>query len=58
MDSTEIDIGWCEYTVCQTGAAVKNILDVLAKSQKIQRELVDIGVLRYPTKQCPYFKVG
>lgn len=57
LESTKIDIGWCEYAVCQTGAAVKNLWEVLAKTQKVQRELIDIGVLRYPSKKSPHFKV-
>ncbi|KAL0636928.1 hypothetical protein Q9L58_004030 [Maublancomyces gigas] len=57
LRTTKIDTEWCKYTVCQTGAAIQNIVKVVAKSQKINQELVDIGVLTYPTKESPHFKV-
>jgi len=57
LDSTKVDIGWCEWMVCKTGSEVKRVWEYLGKAERIDRTLVDIGVLRYPTKENPYFKV-
>lgn len=57
LASMKADIGWCEWMVCKTGSEIKSFWEILAKSERIDKTLVDIGVLRYPTKVNPYFKV-
>lgn len=57
LDDTKIDIDTLGAVVAMTGAHV-NDLETLVYSHCIQeKEVMDIGVLRYPDIDHPYFKV-
>ncbi|KAJ6479839.1 hypothetical protein C8R45DRAFT_933627 [Mycena sanguinolenta] len=43
--------------VATTGAAIDNFVTFLAKNKHREKTIVDIGVLRYPDIDHPYFKV-
>ncbi|KAI0329992.1 hypothetical protein GY45DRAFT_1251649 [Cubamyces sp. BRFM 1775] len=55
--STHIDIKVMADIVAQTGAMVKSFGSVLYEKEEHQKTIVDIGVLRFPDLDNPYFKV-
>ncbi|KAH9886198.1 hypothetical protein C8Q73DRAFT_282765 [Cubamyces lactineus] len=55
--STRIDIKVMAAIVAQTGAMVKSFGSVLYEKEIHQKTIVDIGVLRFPDLDHPYFKV-
>lgn len=44
--------------VAQTGATVDSFETFWAKHESHEQTMLDIGVLRFPDIQNPYFKVG
>ena len=56
--STNIDIKVMADIVAQTGAMVKSFGSVLYEKEEHQKTIVDIGVLRFPDLDNPYFKVS
>lgn len=57
LNSTKIDINVLANIVAQTGAAVDSFESFFAKEEHQEQTLVDIGVLRFPDIDHPYFKV-
>ncbi|KAF9189338.1 hypothetical protein BGZ49_003822 [Haplosporangium sp. Z 27] len=57
LTSTKIDIDVLGNIVGWTGATVENFETVFAKNEYHEQTLVDIGVLRYPDIEHPYFKM-
>ncbi|KAI0374519.1 hypothetical protein BV20DRAFT_977162 [Pilatotrama ljubarskyi] len=57
LNSTHIDIGVMARIVAQTGASITSIETAIYKVAEHTKRLVDIGVLRFPDPQHPYFKV-
>lgn len=57
LRSTKIDIKVLAEIVAQTGATITNVETLFFKEESHERNLVDIGVLRYPDIDQPYFKV-
>ncbi|KDR77777.1 hypothetical protein GALMADRAFT_65750, partial [Galerina marginata CBS 339.88] len=43
--------------VAQTGATVDSFESFFAKTEKHEKTIVDIGVLRFPDQDHPYFQV-
>lgn len=58
MRSTKIDIKVLANIVAQTGATVDAFVTVFYKEEKHEKTVVDIGVLRFPDIDNPYFKVS
>ena len=56
--STNIDIEVMADIVAQTGAMVKSFGSVLYEKEIHQKTIVDIGVLRFPDIDNPYFKAS
>ncbi|KAJ6620954.1 hypothetical protein B0H10DRAFT_1875405 [Mycena sp. CBHHK59/15] len=57
LKSTKIDINVVGAIVAQTGATIDAIETLIYKSESHEKTLVDIGVLRFPDIDNPYFKV-
>lgn len=57
LKDTKIDIDFLADIVAQTGATVDSFLTLFGKHERHERDLVDIGILRYPEKTMPYFKL-
>ncbi|KAL2270014.1 hypothetical protein VTJ83DRAFT_2198 [Remersonia thermophila] len=57
LNSTQIDIGVLADIVAQTGATVDHAETILYKHERHEKTLVDIGVLRFPDPENPFFKV-
>lgn len=57
LNSTKIDINVLAKIVAQTGATVDSFESFFAKEEHHEQTLVDIGVLRFPDIDHPYFKV-
>lgn len=57
LDSTQIDIEGLASVVASTGARVDSIQTVFLKSEHREQTLLEIGVLRYPDIDNPFFKV-
>ncbi|KAJ7336331.1 hypothetical protein DFH08DRAFT_706404 [Mycena albidolilacea] len=57
LDSTMIDIKVMAEIVAQTGATVDSVAALIHKIEHHEKTLVDIGVLRFPDPDHPYFKV-
>ncbi|KAJ3559796.1 hypothetical protein NP233_g11176 [Leucocoprinus birnbaumii] len=57
LGSTKIDINVLGKIVAQTGATVDSFQTVFYKTEHHEKVLVDIGVLRFPDEEHPYFKV-
>ncbi|OBZ69817.1 hypothetical protein A0H81_10529 [Grifola frondosa] len=56
-DADIIDIGVFSEIVATTGAAVEHLEHIIKKNEKLEKSVVDVGVLRYPDIENPYFKV-
>ncbi|KAL6300015.1 hypothetical protein BKA93DRAFT_741383 [Sparassis latifolia] len=57
LNSTKIDIDVMGSIVAQTAATVVSLETLIYKQESHSKTLVDIGVLRYPDPDHPYFKV-
>lgn len=57
LKSTKIDINVLGRIVAETGATVSNFEDFWGKHEFNQQNMVDIGILRCPDIDHPYFKV-
>ncbi|KAI0654173.1 hypothetical protein C8Q70DRAFT_937231 [Cubamyces menziesii] len=57
LKGTHIDINVMAAIVAQTGAMVNSLGSLLYMKEEHQKTLVDIGVLRFPDLDNPYFKV-
>lgn len=57
MQSTKIDVDVLAKIVAQTGATVDSFEAFFAKHEYHEKTLVDIGVLRFPDIDNPFFKV-
>ncbi|KAI4721258.1 hypothetical protein E4T48_02464 [Aureobasidium sp. EXF-10727] len=57
LDSTKIDINTLGRIVAQTGATVTDLESVFGKEEVHEQTMVDIGILRYPDLDNPFFKV-
>ncbi|KAF8206652.1 hypothetical protein K438DRAFT_1962984 [Mycena galopus ATCC 62051] len=57
LNSTKIDIKVFADIVATTGAAIDSFLSFFSKTEHHEKTVVDIGVLRYPDIDHPYFKV-
>ena len=57
IKSTMIDINTLGRIVAQSGATIDSFESFFAKSEKHQKTMLDIGVLRYPDIDNPFFKV-
>ena len=58
IKSTKIDIDVLAQIVAQTGATVDSFETFFAKDEHHEQTLVDIGVLRFPDIDHPFFKVS
>jgi hypothetical protein len=58
LDATKIDIDVLAKIVAQTGATVDSFETLLYKKEKHEKTMVDIGILRFPDIDHPYFKVS
>ncbi|BBN08865.1 hypothetical protein MPTK1_4g15100 [Marchantia polymorpha subsp. ruderalis] len=57
LNQTKIDINTLAKIVAQSGAAVDSFEAFWVKHEKHEQTLVDIGVLRFPDLEHPYFKL-
>lgn len=57
LESTKIDINVLGRIVAQTGATVDSFEAFFAKSEHHEQTIIDIGVLRFPDIDHPFFKV-
>ena len=57
LDSTKIPIADVANLVAETGAAVTSLPTAVYRNKEFTRHLVDLGVLRFPDVDHPYFKV-
>ena len=57
LKDTRIDIDLMADIVAQTGATIDTFLNFFAKSERHERTMIDVGVLRYPEETMPYFKL-
>ncbi|BBN10741.1 hypothetical protein MPTK1_5g06020 [Marchantia polymorpha subsp. ruderalis] len=57
LQQTRIDIGILAKIVASSGAAVESFETFWAKREKHEQTLVEIGVLRFPDRTHPYFKL-
>ncbi|KAJ7722709.1 hypothetical protein B0H16DRAFT_1334580 [Mycena metata] len=57
LRSTKIDLEILADIVAQTGATIDSVESLIFKGEVHQKTLVDIGVLRFPDMDHPYFKV-
>ncbi|SCV30712.1 uncharacterized protein FFB14_03188 [Fusarium fujikuroi] len=57
LNSTKIDINVLAKIVAQTGATVDSFESFFAKEEHHEQTLIDIGVLRFPDIDHPYFKL-
>ncbi|KAG0013784.1 hypothetical protein BGZ81_000839 [Podila clonocystis] len=57
LRSTKIDINALAAIIAWTGATIDSFETFFGKSEYHERTLVDIGVLRYPDIDQPYFKL-
>ncbi|XP_024537192.1 uncharacterized protein LOC112348594 [Selaginella moellendorffii] len=57
LKSTKIDIEVLGRIVAQSGATITSFENFFAKHEHHEKTIIDIGVLRYPDMQNPYFKV-
>ncbi|KAK1538995.1 uncharacterized protein CCOS01_00309 [Colletotrichum costaricense] len=57
LESTQIKIGDLADIVSQTGATVDSFESFFGKNEHHERTLIDIGVLRFPDIDRPFFKV-
>jgi len=52
-----IDINVMANIVAQTGATITGLETLIYKKEHHEKTIVDIGVLRFPDPDHPYFKV-
>ncbi|KAJ6457703.1 hypothetical protein C8R45DRAFT_1110451 [Mycena sanguinolenta] len=57
LKSTQIDIKVMASIVAQTGATIDSFPAVFYKNEYHEKTMVDIGVLRFPDIEHPYFKL-
>ncbi|KAH7110726.1 hypothetical protein EDB81DRAFT_926865 [Dactylonectria macrodidyma] len=57
LESTKIDIDVLANIVAQTGATVDSFESFFAKDEHHEQTLIDIGVLRFPDIDRPFFKL-
>lgn len=57
LKDTKIDVDFLAEIVAQTGATVDSFMTLFGKRERHERDIVDIGILRYPEKTMPYFKL-
>ncbi|KAF9173886.1 hypothetical protein BGX21_001307 [Mortierella sp. AD011] len=57
LDSTKIDIGFIGKIVSWSGSTIESSETLFTKKEYHEKEAIDIGVLRYPDIDHPYFKV-
>ncbi|KAF8206651.1 hypothetical protein K438DRAFT_1962983 [Mycena galopus ATCC 62051] len=57
LNSTKIDIKVFAEIVAMTGAAIDSFQSFFTKTEHHEKTVVDIGVLRYPDIDYPFFKV-
>lgn len=57
LQSTKIDINVLARIVAQTGAAIETFEQFFAKNARHEKTMIDIGVLRFPDIDRPYFKL-
>lgn len=57
LNATHIDIKVLANIVAKTGATVDNIETFFVKTEYVEQNLVDIGVLRFPDVNHPHFQV-
>ncbi|KAI4730337.1 hypothetical protein E4T49_01911 [Aureobasidium sp. EXF-10728] len=57
LDSTKIDINTLGRIVAQTGATISDFESFWGKHEVHEQTMVDIGILRYPDIDNPFFKV-
>ncbi|KAL5089976.1 hypothetical protein Trisim1_004810 [Trichoderma cf. simile WF8] len=57
LNSTKIDVEVIAKIVAQIGAILENFETFFAKGDYHEQALIDIGVLRFPDVDQPYFKV-
>ncbi|KAM4066581.1 hypothetical protein HRG_000666 [Hirsutella rhossiliensis] len=57
IQSTKIDINVMAQIVAQTGATIDSFETLFAKNEHHEKDLVDIGVLRFPDFDHPFFKL-
>ena len=57
LGRTNIDIEELAKLIGHTGAAITNLLTMLYGHKELEREVVDIGILRFPDIENPYFRV-
>jgi len=55
--STQIDINVMADIVATTGAIIEGLASIAYKHEYHEKNLLEIGVLRYPDIQSPYFKL-
>lgn len=57
LQDTRIDTNELGRLIATTGARLQNILDVIAREEYVERNVIDIGILRFPDIDKPYIKV-
>ncbi|KAI5839050.1 hypothetical protein DFP73DRAFT_587912 [Morchella snyderi] len=57
LNATQIDIKVLGNIVAQTGATIDSFEAFFVKNEYHEKNLIDIGVLRYPDLDHPYFRV-
>ncbi|RKK71294.1 hypothetical protein BFJ69_g11142 [Fusarium oxysporum] len=57
LNSTKIDVNVLANIVARTGATVDSFESFFAKDEHHEQTLIDIGVLRFPDLDRPYFKL-
>ena len=57
LQSTKIDIVPLARIVAETGAHVSDPVTLIAGKEYLEKTLLDVGVLRYPDIDNPYFKM-
>ncbi|KAF5632674.1 hypothetical protein F52700_6210 [Fusarium sp. NRRL 52700] len=57
INSTKIDIDVLGRIVAQSGATIDSFEAFFAKTEEHEKTLVNIGVLRYPDMDNPFFKI-
>lgn len=55
--STKIDTEVLGKIVAQAGAAIRNFESLSKRHEYHEKTVLDIGVLRFPDAEQPYFKV-
>ncbi|KAH6557665.1 hypothetical protein KP509_1Z101300 [Ceratopteris richardii] len=57
LHDTNIDIDLCARIVAATGARIESFPTIFYKENKVEGEVLDIAVLRYPDIDKPFFKI-